>query len=793
MALLYIKWFKELSREDVPLVGGKGANLGEMWNNEFPVPSGFSVTADAYRTHLKKNNITEEIEKKLKDLDIEDTDKLQATAKEIQELIASKPMPDMIKEEVMQAYSQLDTSTDLIGVKSAEELIRTGRDLPFVAVRSSATAEDLPEASFAGQQATFLNIKGNESVLEAVKNCWASLFTARAIYYREKNKFPHMKVALSAIVQKMVNSEKAGVMFSINPATNNKNEIIIEAAWGLGEAVVSGAVSPDEYIINKDTGEITQKRIKKQTWGFFRGPEGKSVKKDIPKDKQEIQVLSERELTVLARLAKKVEEHYQFPQDMEWAIEGSKIYLVQARPVTTLKEHIEEPVTKPKEEEKPAEAPAEPPLEKKEVLLTGLGASPGTASGPVRIIKDIHELDKVQKGDVLVAPMTNPDMVPAMQRAAAIVTDEGGVTCHAAIVSREMGVPCIVGTGKATQVLKDGQMITVDGPSGNVYKGEVEEPAPAKEAAPVTTTAAPIATATQVKVIMDLPQFAEKAAATGAHGVGLLRLEGIIATNRKHPGFLISQNKTQEYVGIIYNGVKTIASAFKNYPVWVRTSDLRTDEYRGLEGGDQEPEEPNPMLGWHGIRRALAQQDILKAEFQAIKKIHDEGLKNVGVMLPFLSSVSELQKAKEIAKSVGLEPQKDIQFGVMIETPASVWIIEELCKEGMDFVSFGTNDLTQTTLGVDRNNEKIQYLYDWNHPAVWREIEHVIKVCKKHNVETSICGQAGSEPKMVKFLVNLGIDSISANIDAVQTVKEVVYQTEKKLLLDAAREELEEE
>jgi pyruvate,water dikinase len=557
--LIYIKWFKELTKDDIPVVGGKGANLGEMWNNQFPVPPGFAVTADAYRTHLKKNNIVEEIQKKLADLNVKDTENLQRTATEIQEIIKSKPMPDTIKEEIIEAYSHLDTSSDLIGVKSAEDLIKAGRDLQFVAVRSSATAEDLPEASFAGQQATFLNIKGNEPVLEAVKNCWASLFTARAIYYRTKNNFDHMKVALSAIVQKMVNSDKAGVMFSVNPATNNINEIVIEGAWGLGEAVVSGAVSPDEYIIDKNTGQLTDKKIKKQTWGFFRSKEGNSEKQDIPKDKQEAQILSDRELTVLARLAKKVEEHYGKPQDMEWAIENSKIYLVQARPVTTLK--------KPAEEKKP-EATGK-------VLLTGLGASPGIASGPVKIIKEVSELDKIQKGDVLVAPMTNPDMVPAMQRAAAIVTDEGGVTCHAAIVSREMGVPCIVGTGKATQVLKVGEVITVNGSKGEVYEGATvvkEKP----EVTPTEAAPAAIATATQIKTIIDLPQFAEKAAATGAQGVGLLRLEGIIATAGKHPGFLVTQGRTEEYTKIIYEGIKAIASAFKDHPVWVRTSDLRT-------------------------------------------------------------------------------------------------------------------------------------------------------------------------------------------------------------------------
>jgi len=567
----------------------------------------------------------------------------------------------------------------------------------------------------------------------------------------------------------MVNADKSGIMFSINPVTNDQNQIVIEAIRGLGEAVVSGAVSPNTYVVDKKSLEIVEKDIPPQEWMLIRDEFGRNKRIEIPSEERQKQVLSDFEIKQLAKLAIEVERHYGFPQDMEWAIEKNRIYLVQARPVTTIR--------KPKEK---VELTAEP-------ILKGLGASPGIGVGPVKIIHSASELDKIEKGDVLVTRMTNPDMVPAMQKAAAIVTDEGGITCHAAIVSREMGVPCVVGTESATEKLKDGQIITVDGTHGLVYAGRVKLEVEKKEEEYIP---AKIITATQVKVIMDLPEFAKRAAETDADGIGLLRLEGIIASGKKHPAKYLAEGKLNEYSDLLYKGIKEIVQYFREKPVWIRTSDIRTDEYRELEGAESEPHESNPMLGWHGIRRSLDQPELLKAELAAIKKLYDEGFKKIGIMLPFVISVEEVRAAKKILREVGLEPSKDIQFGVMIETPASVWIIEELCKEGIDFISFGTNDLTQTTLGVDRNNAKIAHLYDWMHPAVLREIKYVLEVCKKYGVETSICGQAGSDPKMVEFLVRNGIDSVSANPDAVEGIRKIVFMIERKLLLEAARRKL---
>lgn len=764
--MTYVAWFKDLNKDSLGVAGGKGMNLGIMYNLNLPVPPGFVVTAQTYKEFIEKTQIKEKLLDLLKGLNVEDTEKLQQVAKQVQELIISTPVPEDMAEEIINNYELLGAEREAHDLVEAKEV--------FVAVRSSATAEDLPEASFAGQQATFLNVKGKENIVKAVRACWASLFTARAIYYRIKNNFEHGKVLIAVVVQKMVNSDKSGIMFTVNPATNQEKEIVVEAVYGLGEAIVGGEVNPDTYIIDKNLRKIKSVKVKKQEWGLFRNEEGKNVKREIPEVEQGMQVVPDSSVKELARLGKKIEEHYGKPQDIEWAIEKDTVFIVQSRAVTTFK-----PITGERRPGIKEEAG--------KILVKGETASAGVISGIVKLIKDASELEKIEKGDVLVTRMTTPDMVPAMQKAAAIVTDEGGMTCHAAIVSREMGTPCIVGTEHATEILKEGELITVHASRGIVYEGKIEIKEEKPEVKP-TVEGAEIITATEIKVIMDLPDKAEEAAATGADGVGLVRLEIMIANGGVHPAEYIRQDKDQGYVNLLKEGIRKIAKAFQHKPVWVRCSDMRTDEYRNLQGGDKEPKESDPMIGWHAIRRLLDEPRILKAEFQAIKELHDEGFDNVGVMLPFVINVEEVKKAKEIMREVGLEPCKEIDFGVMIETPASCWVIEELCKEGISFVSFGTNDLTQLTLGIDRNNQKIQKLFDEMHPAVLGEMAKVIKVCKKYKVKTSICGQAGSRPEMADFLVHQGVDSISANVDAVAEIRKVVARTERKLLLEEGRE-----
>jgi len=704
----------------------------------------------------------------------------------VQKLIIATEIPDDIKEDIIDSYESMgitDEKTD------ASDLVKKTQD-EFVAVRSSATAEDLPEASFAGQQATFLNVKGNDDLVKAVRACWASLFTARAIYYRVKNNFDHMQVLIAVVVQKMVNSDKAGITFSVNPSTNTENEIVVEACFGLGEAIVSGSVNPDSYIVDKSSMEIKSKDIKEQEWAYVRDETGKTVKKTIIEDKRGIQILKDEEILGLAEIAKKLEEHYNKPQDIEWAIEGGKIYVVQTRPITTIKKIEDEKtegisIEEQKEEEQADEQRTD--ISEANVLVTGNTASPGVGSGIVKIANEPNEFSKVQKGDVLVTKMTNPDMVPTMKRASAIVTDLGGTTCHAAIVSREMGIPCIVGTGNATSVLKENTMITVDAIHGKVYEGKIAIEKP-KQAEETKREYSELITATQIKVVMDFPEYAEKAAATGADGVGLLRAEHMILGTKIHPAYLVRQGRKQELIDMLVKGISTVARAFDGKPVWYRTLDAPTDEFKSLEGGENEPQEENPMLGWRGIRRSLDQPGFLRAEFEAIKRVHEMGMKNVGVMIPLVTRVEEVRKAKEILDDVFEDEY--VEFGIMVETPAAVWVIDDICKLGIDFVSFGTNDLTQYTLAIDRNNDLVQKHYDELHPAILAEISRVIKICKRYHVQTSICGQAGSKPKMAAFLVRQGIDSISANPDAVNQIRETVAITEKKLLLDAERRNL---
>ncbi|PIZ50673.1 phosphoenolpyruvate synthase [Candidatus Woesearchaeota archaeon CG_4_10_14_0_2_um_filter_33_13] len=762
----YVVWFKDLNKNSIAVAGGKGANLGEMFNNNFPIPGGFCVSAQTYKEFIERTGIKSKIEEMLKGLNVDDTETLQKVAKTIQDLIQRTEVPEEIAEEIRDSYELLGVS------KKAEDLVNAKE--VFVAVRSSATAEDLPSASFAGQQATFLNVKGKDQVVAAVRACWASLYTARAVYYREKNNFEHSKVLICAVIQRMVNSDQSGIMFTINPSNNNDQETVIEAVFGLGEAIVGGEVNPDTYIIDKKSREIKSIKVKKQEWGLFRDENGNNIKKDIPKTQQEHQVVPDSLIKELARLGRKIEEHYGRPQDIEWAIENNQVYIVQARAVTTFKQEIvEEKSTSTEDQGK--------------ILIKGETASRGVYSGKVRLVKEISELNKIEKGDVLVTAMTTPDMVPAMQKAGAIVTNEGGMTCHAAIVSREMGTPCIVGTEHATEVLKDGQLVTVNATQGIVYSGKIEIKEPLQ---PQTTSACSgesMVTATEIKVIMDLPNVAERAAKTGADGVGLIRLEIMIANAGIHPAEYIRQNKDEDYKNMLKEGIGQIAKAFMHKSVWVRCSDIRTDEYRNLKGGEQEPNETDPMIGWHAVRRLLDEPRILKAELKAVKELHDEGLKNVGVMIPFVIRTEELRKCKDIMREIGLEPCKDIDFGVMVETPAACWIIEDLCKEGISFVSFGTNDLTQLTLGIDRNNQRISKLFDEMHPAVLGELAKVIKTCRRYKVKTSICGQAGSRPDMAEFLVHQGVDSISANVDAVDEIRRVVAKTERKLLLDAER------
>lgn len=751
-----VVWLEEVGKEDLAIVGGKGASLGEMISIDVPVPGGFAVTAQAFRDFINRSGISKKLFEALK-VDVNDQSQLQKAEAEAKKLIMGAKVPEDIEQAIRSRYEELSK--------------REGREV-FVAVRSSATAEDLPDASFAGQQETYLNMRGADQVFEAVRKCWASLYGARAIFYRVEQGFDHEKVNLSAIVQKMVDSEKSGVMFSSQPSTGEPL-VVIEAAWGLGESVVSGSVSPDNYVVDRTKKTIVSKFIAAKEIQIVRDPKSmKTVTIKVPAKKREAVVLTDDEIQQLAAYAETLEKHYGIPQDIEWGVEKNKIYILQSRPITTINNG------------KPTAGAAG----SGKVLVTGLGASPGVAAGAVRIITGAKDLGKIQKGDIMVTKMTMPDMVPGMRRAGAIVTDEGGMACHAAIVSRELGCPAVVGSKKATALLKEGIVVTVDGSKGMVYEGRVAAPESAKPAAvSVGTVVSKPVTATEVKVNISEPDRAQAAAATLADGVGLLRIEHMILGLGKTPNWYIKNSKTEEYIDELVKGVKTVADAFYPRPVWVRTLDAPTDEFRAMEGGEGEPIEHNPMLGWRGIRRDLVETDHFRLEVRAFKKLHQMGLTNVGIMLPMVQHVRELKAAKAIMIGEGLDLEK-IDVGIMVETPGAALTIEDFIDEGLDFVSFGTNDLTQYTLAVDRNNENVAGLYTELHPAILKQIEYVVERCNEAGVKTSICGQAGSYPEMAKRLVEIGITSISANIDAVAVVRETVARAEKILMLRAVRD-----
>ncbi len=751
-----VVWLEEVGKEDIPIVGGKGASLGEMLRAELPVPTGFAVTAQAFRRFIDENGISDELFNSL-EIDVDNSDILRNAEKKAKKIIMDANIPEDIETSIRLKYKELCS-------KSGEEV--------YVAVRSSATAEDLPDASFAGQQDTFLNIKGEQNVLDAIKKCWASLYGARAIYYRVKQGFDHRKVNLCAVVQMMVDAEKAGVMFSSHPSSGEPITII-EGAWGLGETVVSGSVSPDYYTIDKKSWTIKERRIATKNIMHIKDPKtGKTIDSPVPPEKKNARTLDDEEIFKLVQFGGVLEDLYGIPQDIEWAIKNREIFILQSRPITTIK--------KKETKEKTATT----------AILEGLGASPGIAYGEAKLVSDASELGKVKNGDILVAVMTTPDMVPAMKRAAAIVTDEGGLTCHAAIVSRELGCPAVVGTRKATEVLTDGMKITVDGEKGLVFEGKKDlsaaQTAHAEKATIAVAKSKPI-TATEVKVNVSIPEATPRAIETQADGVGLLRIEHMILGLPKHPKQYIKEGKADEYVAELVSRIQTVVDAFYPRPVWVRTLDAPTDEFRAMEGGEGEPIEPNPMLGYRGIRRDLIDIEHFELEVRAFKELIKRGYNNIGIMIPLVQHPSELRRAKEFMRNSGLEIDK-IDIGIMVEIPAAALIIEQFLAEGLNFVSFGTNDLTQYTLAVDRNNEHVAHLYNELHPAIMKLIEHVIIECNKVGVKTSICGQAGSNPKVAKRLVELGITSISANIDAVEAVRDMVARTELQLLLKGARE-----
>lgn len=773
----FLLWFEQLEREDVAIVGGKSSSLGEMTAKvDVPVPYGFATTAHAYRYFFEKSGLDNEVRELVGELtDVENSALLRDVCARIRQAILDKEMPQDLQDAIAAAYEELGKKMNI--------------DQPYVAVRSSATAEDLPDASFAGQQDTYLNVQGAETIIAKVKECYASCFTDRAVYYREKQGFDHLDVALSAAVQMMVFSKAAGVMFTVNVATGDDQNILMEAAWGLGEYVVQGTVTPDNYTVCKKTHKILEKNVNGQDVKLVRKAGGDCEEQMVALDEQNMQKLTDEQIIELAGYAKKIEEHYGCYMDMEWGVDerDGKLWILQARPETVWSRRNKENGA-PKEEKKAVTTD-------RKVIVKGLPASPGQVSGRVHVILDPSRIDEFKEGEILVTEMTAPDWVPAMKKAKAIVTDSGGMTCHASIVSRELGIPCIVGTKSrgeaATTTIPDGIDVTIDATHGVVYEGILEEPKK-EQAAQQGAVVAEYFPPTGTKVYMNLgdPELAEKYSNLPCDGIGLMREEFIWTTYiHEHPLHLIKIGQPEKVVDQLAEGMRQVCQAMAPRPVTLRFSDFKSSEYRDLKGGDEfEPYEPSALLGWRGASRYYDPKyiDAFKLECLAVRKVREEfGLKNLHVMIPFCRNVEECEKVVNIMASCGLARSKDFKVWLMAEIPANIILADQFNKY-VDGYSIGSNDLTMLVLGCDRDNDTVSHIYDERNLAVKRAIRHLIDVAHKDGKTVSICGQAPSVyPEFCEFLIKSGIDSISVNPDTVKFTKKLVAQVEQRVMLDA--------
>jgi len=752
-----IKWFKELSKSDVGIAGGKGANLGEMTQAGLPVPPGFTITTPAYRRFTEASGILDQIQALVQDLNVDDNAALLQAAEDAKRIVVAAEMPKDVAKLIADAYRKLCK-------QEGEEL--------YVAVRSSATAEDTAEASFAGMNETFLNVYGEKDVLEAVKKCWGSLYGARVIFYRVKRGFESWGMEMGVIVQKMVDADKAGVAFTQNPSTGAPNELIIEAAFGLADPVVAGQVSPDYYLVDKNTLSVLDKQIKIKKFKRVRR-DGRTVDIDLPEEEGSSQVLTEDEIARVAKVCRDIHNHYGSGQDIEWAIENEKVYIVQSRPITTGL----------------AEAMGEVTQEQAEVLLRGFGAAPGRGSGEVRILRNVEDGVRLKEGDVLVTVMTAPDWVPLMRKASAIVTDQGGMTCHAAIVSRELGIPAVVGTDTGTSTLKDGTLVTVDGRTGDIYAGRLA--AKKEDRAELVVGRGLPVTATKVLVNLGEPSLAERVAQMPVDGIGLLRAEFMIieACEGIHPRRFVEEHGAEMFVERMYKGLLTFARPFNPRPITYRTMDFRSNEFRDLQGGsDYEPNEANPMIGYRGSFRYVTEPDLFKLELEAVKRVRDDGFKNLHVMLPFVRTISEVRQLVKYIDEIGLFDDPFFDLWVMAEVPSVVYYMDQYQKLGVDGISIGSNDLTQLVLAIDRDSEVLAPLFNEMDEAVLDHIRQLLEKARSLGMKSSICGQAPSVfPEYASKLVQWGIDSISVNWDVIEQTIRNVASAEQKLLLEDAR------
>ena len=747
---VFVRWLEECSGEDTGAVGGKSANLGELADLDVPVLPGFTTTASAYEYYVDEAGIGDVIEAELDGLDVDDVSDLQRRGERIRRTISDAAMPDDLRSAILERYHDLARHLEI--------------DDPEVAVRSSATAEDLPDASFAGQQETFLNVAGETELLESVRHCFASLFTDRAIAYRENNDFDHFAVKLAVAVQKMGRADlaSAGVLFTLDPDTGFEDVVTIEAAYGFGEPIVKGIVDPDRYVVFKPTTGIVEKHCGSKSQRMVRRNGGTRLE-SVPADERDEFALSDDQIRELAAYATRIEAHFGTPQDVEWLVDGhlDELFVVQARPETVHGSDRENVLRTYRLEET-----VEP-------VLDGVAIGNAIATGTVRVLSDLREMDQVEAGDVLVTEMTDPDWVPIMKRASAIVTDRGGKTSHAAIVSRELGIPAIVRTGEATERLADGDPVTVDcsADTGHVYEGELDY-----EVTEEVVDELP-ETDTDVRLILGDPGRAFALADLPVDGVGLAREEFIVTSHvGYHPLELLARGEEERFVDALRTGIAKIGAAFYPDEVIFRLSDFKTDEYRNLEGGwKYEPDEDNPMLGWRGASRYYDEefQEAFRLECEALRQVREDvGLDNVTVMVPFCRTTAEGERVLDLLAEYGLGEELDVW--VMAELPSNV-VCADRFSELFDGFSIGSNDLTQLVLGVDRNSEHLAPLFDETDEAVNRSIETLIEEAHRHGRPVGICGDAPSTiAGYTEFLLEAGIDSIAVSPDvAVETILEV--------------------
>lgn len=750
-----IAWFKDVRVADTALVGGKGANLGELTAAGLPVPPGFVITAQAFRTTMAAAGITDRLARQFAGLNVEDAAELASGSSAMRKLIEGVLVPESIRTDIIAAYRRLGPGA-------------------VVAVRSSATDEDTAGTSFAGMHESFMNIIDERQLMTRVLACWGSAYGERVLAYRRSRKLEALPV-VAVVVQRMIDSRRSGVMFTADPSSGALDRIVIEGTFGYGEAVVSGVVEPDTYVVAKDGPNLRDVRIGRKHLKISKAESGGDRVVNLSETDAYARVLTDADVIALAQLGLRAEQHYGAPQDIEWAEDAEgRWYLVQSRPITTLGA-------------KKSVRGGEPVRQK--VLVTGLGASSGSASGAVRILQKPQDGPQLRQGEILVAPMTSPDWVPTMRRAAAIVTDSGGMTCHAAIVSRELGLPCIVGARSATSLLRDGDFVSVDGERGRVVSGQIAAEPKAPEPASVTNGANPV-TGTKLYVNLAMPDQAMAAARLPVDGVGLLRAEFLIsdALNGRHPKDLIASGGRQQFIDSMSAALLRIALPFQSRPVIYRTHDFRTNEFRGLAGGERhEPREENPMIGYRGCFRYVRDPELFQLELEVIARVRAE-TPNVHVMIPFVRKKWELESCLRLIDRSPLAGQRGFMRWIMAEVPSVAHWIPEYARMGIDGVSIGSNDLTQLMLGVDRDSPQCAELFDESDPAVLDAITRIIMACRAVGITCSLCGQAPSNrPEFVDHLVRAGITSVSVNPDAVPAVRRTLAASERRLLLDRAR------